>query len=63
MAALGCIVAGTDAAGTARTCGAVNAVLFVHFAVYSSVLQAPREARRVQSPSPCTKEGRGDGRL
>jgi hypothetical protein len=37
VAALGCVVVGADDAGTARTCGAVNAGLFVLVAVYCSV--------------------------
>jgi hypothetical protein len=38
VAALGCVVVGADDAGTARTCGAVNAGLFVLVALYCSVL-------------------------
>jgi hypothetical protein len=37
VAAIGCIVAGADDAGTALACGAVNAGLFGLLAVYCSV--------------------------
>jgi hypothetical protein len=37
MAAISCVVAGADAAGTALACGAVNAGLFVLVAVYVCV--------------------------
>ena len=37
VAAIGCVVAGADSAGTAHACGAFNAGLFVLVAVYIGV--------------------------
>ena len=38
VAAIGCVVAGADLAGTALACGAFNAGLFVLMAVYFGVM-------------------------